>query len=564
MKTRSIIILGLALLSVTPSASAQSFKERFQKATEKIGQQVKQAVSEAIEENSGNETAVRDRSQKKKSLDAMLGQDSSKSADDQAPTVRLPKTHTALFAPLGYPEDAKYGVRSAKPSMPPKSADAQADWREKQPDVFELDNKSLVDEYVMLAKCVDDGYVAKLTPAYWRYDEQVKGEILARTEALNELVEQYDEALSEYDTDSPEWVINDIHGRIARVLDGRAYKTLIRSSIAPLFSLEGFIDKRTREYFKSHGGYENAAKEKLTVWDPNPVKESISTSESGQSGTVVSENKSGATVDIGGVVYVLHNKNGRPSFAFISEVVKTVVAGKDIVIPDNVMYNGGKYPVREMRGDIFRGTTIKSVKLPSTLREIPNSAFRETSLTEVVIPASVKRVQGSAFYGCTKLTKVVFEGEEIEELHGCFQNCTSLKSIRLPRRVGLTSYGMFEGCVNLTDVTLPENLTEIGSQTFSGCRSLKSVAVPPTVTKVGDSAFAGSGVVELDLSGVREFGLGCFLGCKSLKTVKLNASLKEDFLMETYDQFVECPLLQVKFENGEYVYPAGFIFVDGK
>lgn len=496
----------------------------------------------------------------------MVGANNNKNAEDEAPSVRLPETHTALFAPLGYPAEATYGIKSAKPVMPPKSADDQANWSEKQPNVYELDNQSLVAEFQMLDDCVADGYIQTLTPAHWRYNEIVRRELIDRADALNGMVEQYNEALEEYGMkDSPNWGVNSIHGKLAGILDGRAYKTVIRSSLAPLFTLEDkFINNKTKEYFKAYGGYENATKVTWTVWDPKPNRESISTSVSGQTGKVIDENKSGATVDIGGIVYVLHNKNGRPSDAFISEAVKTAVAGKDVEIPDNVIYKGGKYPVRKMRGEIFSDTTVKSVKLPSTLHEISNSAFRETPITEIIIPTSVKRIQGSAFYGCTKLTKVVFEGDEIAELHGCFQNCIGLKSVRFPRHVGKMSYDMFKGCANLTEVILPENLSEIYPSMFSGCKNLKNVDVPSSVTKVGRSAFSNSGITALDLSNVKEFEGLCFSGCKALKTVKLGSSLKDNFLAETYQEFMGCPLLEVKYVNNEYVLPDGFIFVDSK
>ena len=74
---------------------------------------------------------------------------------------------------------------------------------------------------------------------------------------------------------------------------------------------------------------------------------------------------------------------------------------------------------------------------------------------------------------------------------------------------------------------------------------------------------ADSGITSLDLSNVKEFEGFCFSGCKALKTVKLNSSLKENFLMETYQEFTECPLLEVEYINNEYVFPEGFIFVDG-
>ena len=142
----------------------------------------------------------------------------------------------------------------------------------------------------------------------------------------------------------------------------------------PFPLVKGLINDETKEYFQKHGGYENATKVTMTKWDPNPVKQSISTSGSGQSGTIVSENASGATVDIGGTIYIVHASKG---FAFASEAVNTAVAGKDIVMPDYINYKGKRFPVTEMRGDIFWGKPIKSIKLPSTLTEISNAALRE-------------------------------------------------------------------------------------------------------------------------------------------------------------------------------------------
>lgn len=559
-----IAVFSLTILAGTTDASAQSFKDKFKKVTEKIGQQVKQSVSPKTQKKSGNDSSRENELQKR--IDVTVGANNNKNIEDEAPTVRLPKTHTALLAPLGYPVEATYGIKSAKPVMPPKNADAQADWSEKLPNIYELDNRSLVDEFRMLDKLVADGYIQVLTPANWRYNEIVKRELSARAEALNGMVQTIKEAMEEYSiADSHNWVINNIHGKLADILDGRTYKTVIRSSIAPLFTLKDkFIEDETKEYFTAHGGYENATMVTWTVWDPKPNRESISTSISGQTGKIIDENESGATIDIEGVVYILHNKNGKPLDAFISEAAKTAIAGKDIKIPDNIIYIGGKYPVRKMRAGIFSGTTVKSVKLPSTLHEISNNAFRETPITEITIPASVKKIQGSAFYGCTKLTKIIFEGDAMEELHGCFQNCTNLGSVKFPRRVGKMSYDMFKGCLNLTEVILPENLSEIYPAMFSGCKNLKSVDIPSSVTKVSKNAFYNSGVTSLDLSNVKEFENLCFSGCKALKTVKLNSDLKDNFLTEIYQEFMSCPLLEVKYINDEYVFPDGLIFADGK
>lgn len=469
MKTRNVLILCTALLLSMPCSDAQSLKDGLKNIGDKIGKQIQSTKNQITKKTTttkpttnkptANKTSDRDKALQKQ-YDAMMG--NPPEMEDEKPTVKLPDEHTALFAPLGYPVEAAYGTLTVKPGMPPQSPDAQVNWTDKLPNIFNLNNKSLVDEYLLLKDCFDNGYFKTLTPAHARL-ENVEGELYARANELNKIVELMAEVRDEYGSESPQWVINGLHEKIASILEGDKYKTLIKSSISPFFTVKGLINDETKEYFQKHGGYENATKVTMTKWDPKPVKQSISTSGSGQSGTIVSENASGATVDIGGIIYIVHAGKG---FAFASEAVNTAVAGKDIVMPDYIDYKGKRIPVTEMRGDIFWGKPIKSIKLPSTLTEISNSALRETDISEIVIPASVKIIQGSAFYGCKNLKKVVFESDKLDELHGCFQNCTSLQSIKLPRYVGLSSYDMFNGCTNLTSVTLPENLKELYDGTF--------------------------------------------------------------------------------------------------
>lgn len=583
MRKRAIIVFCLAAFCVTPNISAQSLFNKIKKAAKetvekKVNKEVKKVVPKDVSSkvsavtkqtsNSGKQSAQSRNLERQ--TNAMVGKKNNKNIEDEAASVRLPKTHTALFAPLGYPIEAKYGIKKAKPVAPPKELSARTAWNDKLPDVQELDNQSLVEEYLQLDNYVAKGIVAANSDdaASWRYHTLVSGELRERCEALNDMVKYYNEAMEEYaDDDTYNWVINSIHRNLAAVLEGRVYKTLIRSSITPLFTVKNYcVSDNTKAYFKAHGGYENATKGKLTAWDPQLSNKTVSTS-SGQTGKVVSEaGGAGATIDLNGVTYLLHTK-GNAGWAFVSKIATTtVVAGKDLVIPDYVTYDGKKYPVRKMRAELFKGTALKSVKLPSTLQEIPNSAFRETPITEITIPASVAIIQGSAFYGCKKLAKVVFEGSSAKQIHGCFQNCVSLTSIKFPRSVGLMSYDMFLGCTNLTSVALPENTTQIYKSMFKDCKSLKTIAIPRSVTKVEDYAFAGSGIVELDLSNVKEFGNGCFSGCKSLKSLKMNSSLKSVFVSDLYIEtgLDQVPSMQVTLANDQYVLPSGLTFVNGK
>lgn len=414
MKTyRVFAILAMALLLCAPCASGQSFKDGLKQIGKRIGKQVERRVEQRVVNEatkqvdkqvdnvfdavSGkNSDKKSDRSSDKKTerqteqttvtkpaartsekksatrqaagksardrqleqqYEAMLGPDVGKEEETPVtPGVKLPKEHTALFAPLGYPADASWGVKAVKPVIPPTAATKQVDWVDKQPNIFQLDNQSAIDEFLLLDQCKEDGYIEPLTPADHRY-YNIKGEVFARAEELNAMVRYYNELLDEYDSEDPQWVIENIETKLADLLGGDLYKRTIRSSIAPFFALKGAIDEDTKAYFAAHGGYENAVNKNLTVWDPQPDKKGVTTSIPGQTGFVVSEVSAGATVDVDGVQYVLHDRNNR--WAFASEVSKTAVAGKDMVIPDYIYYNGKKFPVESMRGGLFSATTIK-------------------------------------------------------------------------------------------------------------------------------------------------------------------------------------------------------------
>lgn len=260
MKARAILIFGLAALIGMPNTSAQSFKERLKKATEKVGQQVKQEVSKKAPEKKSDNTS----SSEKKGVQKRNDNQQSK---DKTPTANLPQTHTALFAPLGEPVNAKYGIKSVTPVRPPKEDAKQPDWNDARTHVYELDNKSLTDEYLMLNDCIKSGYIGSTSPASFRF-HNVKDELIARTETLNRMVNIYNEAKDNAE-DGEDGFADLERKRLAAYLKGRLYKTLIRSSIAPFFTLEGnWISNETKTYFKTHGGYENAHKANWTVWNP--------------------------------------------------------------------------------------------------------------------------------------------------------------------------------------------------------------------------------------------------------------------------------------------------------
>lgn len=467
---------------------------------------------------------------------AVLGPDGNRNAEDEKPTVRIPEQHTALLAPLGYDIEKPEGRQTYKPVQPPKEANQQVAWRDKQPMPSLLTNASLVAEYQMLSNAHTYADMS-LSPAY-HYKSQISDEIYDRTNALEKLRKGIKEAKDEYTmTDTYNWVINGIHDNVVRILQSNEYKRLIRSSVEPLFTVNFFDDpSEMKTYFAEHGGLANAHKVTWTKWDPEPNKQQVRTS-TGQTATVVSSaGKSGSTIDIGGVIYIIHTNYRQ---AYVKEVVKTAVAGKDIVIPDRVEHAGVMYPVTEVIADAFASAKIRSVKLPSTLKEIGNGAFRDTPLTEVTIPASTQVVRGSAFAGCPNLTKVVFAATSMKEIQGCFMRCPKLQSVTFPASLSADmSYDMFRSCTSLTTVVLPKNLRTLPQKMFDGCKSLTKLDLPTTITKVDDDAFAGCSITSLYLPNVTEISESSFSDCKTLKSITINSKLKAKLMEENFWLFV--------------------------
>ena len=560
MRIKTIVLCGAILLTAGhQEAHAQGFLNKIKKVTKQVEQKVdnvldrKPSKGKMPKKGNGSKTRI------DRQVDAMVGPSNNRNAEDQAPTVRIPKNHTALLAPLGYDIGPEYGVKTVTPQQPPAKADKQVAWRDKMPDPRLLTNASLVDMFEMLRDASDYADMSS-TPA-GQYRELVDETIRARIDVLENMRENIEEAEDKYDIpDTYNWSINMSHRLVVRDISSDAYKALVRSSVEPLFTLEKKFDDYAEmtSYFEKHGGMKNTHKMTLTKWDPEPNKEKVSTS-SGASGSVVDSNASGGTIDISGVYYIVHIKQNR---AIVKKVEKDALRGKDIVIPDYVTFKGTKYPVTLVAASAFENAQINSVKLPSKLKEIGLKAFKATNIKELVIPASVKKVEGSAFAYCPNLTKVTFAASNMELIEGCFAGCHKLQSVTFPASLTRDmTYDMFRDCPMLTTVTLPKNLRTVPQQMFSGCKNLRKIDLPATVTKIGGHAFSGCPITDLVITNVTEVDDSSFMGCKSLKTITINKTLRDKLIDENYwlytTNFSDNPSLQLVVKNGQVSLPAG-------
>lgn len=259
MRARTIIVLGLAAFFWTPDASAQFLKNALKKAATKVGQQVKQEVTQKV----GGKTEAAQPATKKT---AKKGSTTKKTASN-AVSATWPTNHTALFAPIGPAVNPAYGTKTVKATKPPKEDAKQPDWNDARTYVYELDNQSLIEEYILLNECLMSKYIRATSPATFRL-HSVMDEMVARADILNKIVEAYNEA-EDHAEDGEDGFADLERKRLAGLLTLPAYHRVVRSSLTPFFTFQGStIKKETEDYFKAHGGYENAHKAKFTVYNP--------------------------------------------------------------------------------------------------------------------------------------------------------------------------------------------------------------------------------------------------------------------------------------------------------
>lgn len=151
----------------------------------------------------------------------------------------------------------------------------------------------------------------------------------------------------------------------------------------------------------------------------------------------------------------------------------------DIVIPEQVTYNGRTLTVTSIGSSAFSGCSgLTSVSIPSSVVSIGDDAFSGCfSLTSLSIPSSVTEIGSSAFSGCSNLTSVSIPNSVTSIGWYVFEDCRSLTSVSIPNSVTSIGSGAFSGCTGLTSITIPNSVTSIGNFAFDGCTGLEDLVI---------------------------------------------------------------------------------------
>ena len=196
----------------------------------------------------------------------------------------------------------------------------------------------------------------------------------------------------------------------------------------------------------------------------------------------------------------------------VSVVSREAKYSGDVVIPEQVTYNGVTYSVTTI-GYLGTCTGLLSITIPTSIKSIATDAFDECinltvvnitdiaswcnisfannysnplstahhlflngeEVTDLVIPNSVTAIKDYSFWGCSGLTSITIHNGVTSIGVGSFSRCSGLTSLTLPNSVTYIGVGAFDGCRGLTSLTLPNSVTYIGEGAFYHCSGLTTI-----------------------------------------------------------------------------------------
>lgn len=203
-----------------------------------------------------------------------------------------------------------------------------------------------------------------------------------------------------------------------------------------------------------------------------------------------------------------------------------------LTIPETI--NG--YTVRGLGAGVFKGSTLKKINLPSTLRTIDNECF----------------------YGCENLVNVINNSTQLLTVgSSAFANCPKLKSISIPQRTMLIQANAFSGSPNVVlfgPAVKSGEKTETYLQSFTDTNTLpfvkvndegeiygyttrrnaKEILIPSKINgatpgSVGGYAFKGSEKIEKVIidPGITEIATNAFANCPKLVCISIPTTVTE-------------------------------------
>ncbi|MDE7365300.1 MAG: leucine-rich repeat domain-containing protein [Ruminococcus sp.] len=173
----------------------------------------------------------------------------------------------------------------------------------------------------------------------------------------------------------------------------------------------------------------------------------------------------------------------------------------DIVIPDDVVKIGER---------VFRGSGIRSVTIPSSVKVIDEEAFESCrKLTKVTLSNGLETIKKYAFHG-SSINEIVLP-ETVKTIGKCAFGFSNIESINIPEKVKKLSKYFCDSCMRLKNISVSEKNTKFAS--INGVlfdKSINNLILYPCAKK--DSIYAIP-------DGVMTIQINSFAYCKYLESI---------------------------------------------
>ena len=203
----------------------------------------------------------------------------------------------------------------------------------------------------------------------------------------------------------------------------------------------------------------------------------------------------------------------------------------------------------------FRGTSIVSVNIPSTVTTIGEMAFnRCNNMKTINLPNSITSIGVWAFAECSNLESIIIPNNVQNIGHYAFYNCINLTSITLPDNLITISDSLLEGCESLISITIPNNVTKIENYVFKGCSNLENIIIPDSVTNIGIAAFENCiSLNDIVLpNSILSIGQRAFYACYNLNNIALSTNM-QSIQKHTFKDCVSLKSITI---------PSSIVFID--
>ena len=148
-----------------------------------------------------------------------------------------------------------------------------------------------------------------------------------------------------------------------------------------------------------------------------------------------------AATEIDGIYYELSG-SGENAIAKVTADNATLCSLENVVIPENVTYEGVSYTVTTINSHAFSGSqsnwgknqTIKTLVIPKTVTSIGAHILRECkSITSVTVKSMSATFNDAEFYNCTNLKTVDMSESGVTKFgQYCFYGCSNLTTVEYP------------------------------------------------------------------------------------------------------------------------------------